>query len=115
MERREIIEWIVIIACIVAWWPYLFFRYDPMWYHVLIFYISPLVLVYILVVRYRRMQEGFEFSRKIVDQQHRMTGANVLGRDSQPTGPQSPYPGIVLPSPPDESEDENEGEEEESQ
>jgi hypothetical protein len=49
------------------------------------------------------MQEGFEYSRKIVDAQHQATGANLLGRDGSPgasgpdAGRQSPYPGVVLP------------------
>ncbi|MEA3402193.1 MAG: hypothetical protein U9R79_13230 [Armatimonadota bacterium] len=97
MERGELIEWIIIIAIIVAWWPHLFLGFDVGWYHALIYYVSPIVLAVILVRRYRRMQEGFEYSRKIVDAQHQATGANVLGRDAQPAGRQSPYPGVFLP------------------
>ncbi|NLO04876.1 MAG: hypothetical protein GX131_03495 [candidate division WS1 bacterium] len=108
MERNELIEWLLIIASIIAWWPRIFLGYDPLWYHVLIYYVTPLLLVVILFRRYRRMQEGFEYSRKIVDAQHKMTGANVLGKDPKPGGGvQSPYPGVVLPDqsempPPDE-------------
>ncbi len=82
MERRELVEWIVIIAVIVAWWPHIFFRYDPAWYHALIYVVGPIALIVIFVGRWRRVQEGFEYSRKIVDEQHRMTGANVLGQDA---------------------------------
>jgi len=28
MERRELIEWILIIAIIVAWWPWIFLGYS---------------------------------------------------------------------------------------
>ncbi len=97
MERGELIEWVLIIAVIMAWWPRIFLGFDPPWYHALIFYVSPLVLAVILVRRYRRMQAGFEYSRKIVDAQHQARGVNVLGQETGGAGPQSPYPGVILP------------------
>ncbi len=97
MERKEIIEWALILLVIVAWWPRIFLDYDPLWYYVLTQYVSPIVLVVILVRRYRRVQEGLEYSRKIVDAQHQATGANVLGRDAETGSVQSPYPGVVIP------------------
>ena len=86
MERRELIEWVVIIAIILAWWPRIFVGYDPPWYNVLIYWVSPLVLIYILVIRFRRVQAGLEQSEKILDAQHRAAGANVLGYPSVPSG-----------------------------
>ncbi|MGC9320013.1 MAG: hypothetical protein ACP5KN_18420 [Armatimonadota bacterium] len=111
MDRGELIEWIIILAIIVAWWPHLFLGYDVGWYHALIYYISPIVLAVILVRRYRRMQEGFEYSRKIVDAQHQATGANVLGQHPRQPGRQSPYPGVFLP---DDIEEQVEGQAEET-
>lgn len=97
MERHELIEWAVIILVILAWWPKIFLGFEADWYHVLTHYVSPIVLVIILVRRYRRVQEGFEYSRKIVDAQQQATGANVLGRSAQDGGAQAPYPGVALP------------------
>jgi len=96
MERKEIVEQSAMIAIIVAWLVRIFTGYDALWFHVLIYWVAPVALVVILVVRWRRVHEGFEFSRKIVDEQHRMTGANVVGERRAP-GPQSPYPGAILP------------------
>jgi len=92
MERKELVEWIVILAIIVAWWPHVFLHFDQLWYHVLIYYVSPLALVYIFVRRLRRMQEGFEYSQKVVDARHKATGANVLGYPPIPTGTPEPPP-----------------------
>lgn len=86
MERRELIEWIVIIAIIVAWWPRIFLGFDPPWYHALIYYVSPLVLIIIFVGRLRKMQEGLAYSQKVMDERHRASGANVLGYPPVPTG-----------------------------
>ncbi|MGD9495096.1 MAG: hypothetical protein AB7Y46_02175 [Armatimonadota bacterium] len=97
MERRELIEWVVIIAGILAWWPRIFMGYDAGWYNALIYAVYPIVLIAILVTRWRRVHEGFEYSRKIVDAQHQASGRNILGPQPQSGGPQSPYPGVVLP------------------
>lgn len=98
MRRDELIEQIIMIAVLVGFLVHIFTGYDPRWFHVLLYYVSPIALAVILVRRYRRMQEGFEYSRKIVDAQHQATGANVVGRDPRVGGgPQSPYPGVVLP------------------
>ena len=69
MEKSELIEWIVIIACVVSWWPRIFLGYDPLWYHVLIYYAAPVALVAILVRRIRRMRAGLEYSEKAVQSQ----------------------------------------------
>lgn len=101
MERKEIAEQAAMIGIMLAWLVRIFTAYNAAWFHALIYYAAPAVLVLILVFRWRRMNAGFEFSRKIVDEQHRLTGANVLGAPRAP-GPQSPYPGVVLPKRPDQ-------------
>ena len=92
MERNELIEWIVMLLVIVAWWPKIFLNYDPGWYHVLIYLVTPLTLMVIFAVRYRRVREGFEYSKKIIDAQHKASGKNVLGSDGGPTPPTPPMP-----------------------
>lgn len=99
MERRELVEWIVIIAIIVAWWPRIFLGFDAAWYYALIYYVSPVVLILIFVGRYRKMQAGLEYSQKVMDERHRASGANVLGYPPVPTGERQ--------QPPEETADEN--------
>ncbi len=84
MERNELIEWIVMLLVIVAWWPKIFFNYDPGWYQVLIYLVTPLTLMAIFAIRYRRVREGFEYSKGIIDAQHKASGKNVLGATEQP-------------------------------
>jgi len=98
MRRDELVEQIIMIAVLVGFLYHVFTGYDPPWFHALLYYVSPIALAVILVRRYRRMQEGFEFSRKIVDAQHTASGRNVLGEDPRTGGaPRSPYPGVMLP------------------
>lgn len=111
MERREIVEQAAMIGIILAWLVRIFTGFHAIWFHALIYYAAPVVLVWIMVVRWRRMHEGFEFSRRIVDQQHRLTGANVLGEHRSP-GPQPPYPGMIPPNHLDRPESPDKREEE---
>ncbi len=98
MRTDELVEQIIMIAVLAAFLFHIFTGFSPRWFHITLYYVSPIVLVVILIRRYRRMQEGFEYSKKIVDAQHQATGANVVGRDPEPpSGGQSPYPGVVLP------------------
>ncbi|MFW6156575.1 MAG: hypothetical protein ACOC7J_04590 [Armatimonadota bacterium] len=101
MRKDELVEQFIMIAVLVGFLVHIFTGYDPRWFHALLYYVSPIVLAVILVRRYRRMQEGFDYSRKIVDAQHQATGANVLGRQNAAggpnAGPQSSYPGVALP------------------
>lgn len=75
MDRTELIEWVIIIASILAWWPYILIRGGlvawgyPLWYHALIHYVVPLILVIIFVRRYRRMRAGLDYSQEVVDGQ----------------------------------------------
>ncbi len=99
MRKDELVEQAIMIAVLVGFLVHIFTGYDPSWFHALLYYVSPIALTVILVRRYRRMQEGFEYSRKIVDAQHQATGASTLGQDAEQPGGgrQSPYPGVVLP------------------
>jgi len=69
MERNELIEWIVIILCVIAWWPLIFWNFNPLWYHLLIYYGAPLALVLIFIRRHRRMKAGLEYSEQVAKSQ----------------------------------------------
>lgn len=62
MNRTELIEWIVMIASVVLWWPRIFMGYDPLWYHLLIYVGVPVALVVIFFRRFARMKAGLKFS-----------------------------------------------------
>jgi len=106
MERKELAEWIAIIVIMIAWWPRIFFGYDPLWYHVLIVYVSPIVLVAILIVRYRRVREGFEYSERVIKAQHKAAGRDVIGAPKQRE--ESGLPWLAPPSAPPEEPREGE-------
>lgn len=69
MNRTELIEWIVIMLCVVLWWPRIFWGYDALLYHLILYYGSPLALILIFVRRYRRVKAGLDYSRSVVDSQ----------------------------------------------
>jgi hypothetical protein len=69
MSRTELIEWIVMILCVIVWWPRVFLGYDSPLYHLLIYCGVPIALIIIFVVRYRRMRSGLEYSEKVVQSQ----------------------------------------------
>lgn len=69
MERNELIEWIIIILCVIAWWPLIFLGFNPLWYHILIYYGTPLVLIVIFFRRYKRMKAGLEYSEQAAKSQ----------------------------------------------
>lgn len=76
MDRTELTEWIIIILCVLLWWP-LMFGFNPMWLHVLLYYVEPLVLLAILIRRFRRMKAGFKYSEEVMKSQ-------VPGRPQEP-------------------------------
>lgn len=69
MHRSELIEWIIIIACILAWWPRIFWGLDATWYHLLTYYFVPGVLLVIFFRRFARMKAGFKYSEDVVKNQ----------------------------------------------
>ncbi len=79
MSRRELIEWIAILVIIVAWWPRIFLGYDPLWYHALVYWVSPVILFVIFLHRFRRMQAGFEHSEQMIKEQ---SGQSEAGTDT---------------------------------
>jgi len=97
MRRDELVEQIIMIAILAGFLVHIFTGFNPEWLRITLYYVSPVVLLVIFYRRFRRMQEGFEVSRKMVDAQHQASGRNVLGQDGSTGGVQSPYPGVVLP------------------
>lgn len=75
MDKTELREWIIIIASILAWWPYILIRAGivtwayPLWYHLLINFGVPIILLVIFVRRHRRMKAGLDYSQQVVDSQ----------------------------------------------
>lgn len=69
MERNELIEWIVMILCVIAWWPLIFLNFNPLWYHLLLYYGTPIVLVIIFIRRHRRMKAGLAYSEQVAKSQ----------------------------------------------
>lgn len=69
MERSELIEWVVIILCIVAWWPLVFLNFGPSWYRLLLYGGEPVAMLIILVRRFRRMKAGLEYSEQVARSQ----------------------------------------------
>lgn len=82
MERDELIEWIIIILCIAAWWP-LLGHFNPAWYRAMLCIVEPIVLIAIAVRRFRRMKEGLEYSEQVVKSQ-------VPGVPGMPPPPEQP-------------------------
>lgn len=68
MERNELIEWIIIIGCVVLWWPRLL-GFNPTWYHIVLYYVEPVVLLVILARRFRRMRQGLDYSEQTMKSQ----------------------------------------------
>jgi len=106
MRRDELVEQILMLAILAGFLVSLFTGYHPEWLRIALYYVSPVVLLAIFYRRYKRMQEGFEYSKNIVDAQHQASGRNVIGQDAPAGGAQSPYPGVVLP---DQSETDRPG------
>jgi len=90
MERKELIEWIIIIAVIVASWPWILGPVvgieTPSWYGWAYCVASLAALIVIFVLRLRRMEKGLEYSQKVMDDRHKASGANILGYPAGPTG-----------------------------
>jgi hypothetical protein len=107
MNRVEVIEWIVIMLVIVSWWPRIFLGYgynhDPMWYHLLTHYVSPLVLIVIVLRRWRRMQEGFHYSEEMLQHQQMGKPGSESGETQSADGRTPSLPFV----PPSASEDDD--------
>ncbi len=65
MARGELIEWIVMLAIIVAVWPIVFFGWAPPYYRFPLYAISLIALVIIFLRRLRRTREGLEESERM--------------------------------------------------
>ncbi len=104
MSRRELIEWVVMLLMIVAWWPRIFLGYDPLWYHILVYYVSPVILVLITVRRIRANQEGFRYSERMMQG---LEKPDVSGSEAGESGPQPPRPQLPF-APPSRNDDDDE-------
>ena len=105
MSRRELVEWILILLIIIAWWPRVFLGYDPLWYHILIYYLAPVVLILIFVRRFRAMQEGFDYSERMMKAQRpTQTLDSGLSDQKQQSPPSSPLPFMAPPEEDDDSD-----------
>ncbi len=103
MSRRELAEWLLILLIIIGWWPRIFLGYDPLWYHILIYYLAPVVLVVILLRRFRAMQAGFEYSERMMKGQRLTQPPDTKpGEKQQPSSPSAPLPFM---GPPEEDND----------
>jgi len=69
MQRAELWEWIILILCIILWWPRIFWGFDALLYHILIYYLVPVALLIIFIRRYVRMKEGLKYSEEAARKQ----------------------------------------------
>jgi hypothetical protein len=67
VTRQELWEWVAMIAIIISWWPRLFLGWGNPVYLGVIYVVGPVILVVIFVRRLRRMNEGFDHSKTIID------------------------------------------------
>ncbi len=68
MERDELIEWIVIIGCIVLWWP-LIFGFRPAWYLPTLCIGETVALLVIFFRRLARVRAGLKYSEDVMKNQ----------------------------------------------
>jgi hypothetical protein len=103
MSRWELAEWIVMLLLIVAWWPRIFLGYDPLWYHILIYYVSPVILILICVRRFRANQAGFRYSERMIQGEET---PDVSGDEASADRPQPPRAQLpFVPSAHDDDDD----------
>jgi len=67
VTRQELWEWIAMIAIIISWWPRLFLGWGHPIYLALIYFVEPVLLLIIFRRRLKRMNEGFDHSKSIID------------------------------------------------
>jgi hypothetical protein len=79
LSRREKIEWAIIIAAVLVWWPKIFLREsaiaDDPFYSVLCYVVAPLALLFIFVRRvivFRRYVEEEERKRDQAEERAKM-------------------------------------------
>jgi hypothetical protein len=88
MEREEWIEWIALIVVILLWWPLILLHWFPLAYRLFLYVFSAAVLVTITVRRVRRVREGLNYSREIMDSQRRAQGPPPLNPPPEGGRPQ---------------------------
>jgi hypothetical protein len=68
MQRSELIEWIIIILCIVLWWP-LLFGFHPVWYRLFLYVGESVALLIIFFRRLARVRAGLKYSEESLKHQ----------------------------------------------
>jgi hypothetical protein len=71
MSAGELVEGLVMIAVIVAWWPLIFLGWQAPAYRLALYLGSAILLAIILVRRVLRLEQGFRESGQKVDEQYR--------------------------------------------
>ncbi len=65
MPREEIVEWMVMIAIIVTWWPMVFLGWGPAYYKYPLYAVSFIALAIIFARRLRRVHAGLAESERM--------------------------------------------------
>ena len=65
MPRTELIEWIVMLAIIVAVWPIVFLGWGPAYYKYPLYAVSFIALAIIFIRRLRRTRDGLAESERM--------------------------------------------------
>lgn len=84
MHRSELIEWIVIMLCVVLFWPILFWS-APEWYRLGYYLFAVVSMLIIFFRRFARMRAGLKYSE---DSSKNLPGDLRSGGDGPfPPGP----------------------------
>ncbi len=65
MPRAELIEWAVMLAIIVGWWPMVFLGWGPAYYKYPLYAVSFIALGIIFIRRLRRVHTGLKESERM--------------------------------------------------
>ncbi len=65
MPRAELIEWAVMLAIIVGWWPMVFLGWGPAYYKYPLYAVAFIALAIIFARRLRRTREGLAESERM--------------------------------------------------
>ena len=86
MEREEWLEWIAAIVVILLFWPFILWRWFPLPYQIFVYVFAAVVLGVTLYRRIKRVREGLDYSREILDAQARAAGPQPLDSGKQRRG-----------------------------
>ena len=83
MERDELLEWLGLIAVILAWWPPLFLNWFPLAYKLGVILFSLAVIGVVTVRRVRRFRESLRIHREMMGLQKPSGPPPPSGRDKR--------------------------------